>query len=443
MGLQVSIRGLSSAVWPVLLAAPVSLVLSVSGSGCSGGEGESASTDAPGFVTSATNSQPTITTTPASGGGSSSQGDSSGGMSGGTSGTSGSTGDSATTEPDPTATTTNPSTTTTTTEDPTTTTEDPTTEPETTGEMMACGAIEETAEVQPLPADIIFAIDTSGSMDFEYNQVQDNMNAFSSQIVNSGVDAHVVLISSNEMCIAAPLGSGNCPSDSNPDGGYLHVMEGVGSNNALDKILSAHPQYADFMRPNALKHVIVVSDDNASMNPNTFNSSFKALGPEYEDYRFHAIVGINDVDDVLWCIGNPVCCALIADEGKAYTTLVGLTGGLLGDLCDQEFGPIFNELSTVVVDEAELPCEFLIPEPDGMDIDYGKVNVELDIDNNPTEIPKVDDLAGCDDVVDGWYYDDNDNPEMINLCPDTCAKVQGDEDAGIDVKFGCETLIPE
>ncbi len=439
MGLQMSMRGLSVVVWPVLLAAPVSLALS----GCTGGERES-STDAPGFVTSATNNQnTTITTSPASGSGSSSQGASSGGMSGGTSGTSGSTGDdSATTEPDPTATTTNTTNTTNTTSS-STTSGDPTTEPETTGEMMACGAIEETAEVEPLPADIIFAVDTSGSMNIEFNSVQNNMNAFSSQIVNSGVDAHVVLISSNDMCIAAPLGSGNCPSDTNEDGGYLHVMEGVGSNNAFDKILQTQPMYADFLRPNALKHVIVVSDDNANMNANTFKSSFEDFGPEYEGFRFHAIVGLNDADDVLWCIQNAICCAFVANEGSQYKNLVGLTGGLLGDLCDQEFGPIFNELSTVVVDDAELPCEFLIPEPDGMDIDFGKVNVELDVDNNPVEIPKVDDLAGCDDVVDGWYYDDNDNPEMINLCPDTCAKVQGDENAGIDVKFGCETLIPE
>ena len=435
MGLQQSTRVL---VWPGLL-------LTASALACTVGGGEDASgTGSAGYVTSATNQNASVTNGVSDGSDSGSDGGSDSGvstdMSGGTTDDPSTSEPSGTTEPDPT----DPSTTTGDPSDSDPSDSDPTdTDGATTGEMMACGAIEETAEVKPRPADIIFAIDTSGSMDYEANQVQNHMNAFSSQIVNSGVDAHVVLISSTDICIAAPLGSGNCPSDNNENGGYKHVQVGVGSNDALDKLLSTHPMYADFMRPDALKHVIVVSDDNASMNANSFNTAFKALGPEYVDYRFHAIVGENDAGDVLWCIQNPVCCALIASEGSAYVTLVGLTGGLLGDLCDQEFGPIFNELSTVVVDDAELPCEFLIPEPDGMDIDFGKVNVELDINNNPEAIPKVDDLAGCDDVVDGWYYDDNNDPQMIHLCPDTCAKVQGNEGAGIDVKFGCETLIPE
>jgi hypothetical protein len=45
-----------------------------------------------------------------------------------------------------------------------------------------------------VPADIIFAIDSSGSMDEEIAFVQTHMNAFSQQIVAAGIDARVILI---------------------------------------------------------------------------------------------------------------------------------------------------------------------------------------------------------------------------------------------------------
>jgi Mg-chelatase subunit ChlD len=46
-----------------------------------------------------------------------------------------------------------------------------------------CAGITLAAETQRGPADIIFALDNSGSMDEEAAFVQQNMNAFSDQIV--------------------------------------------------------------------------------------------------------------------------------------------------------------------------------------------------------------------------------------------------------------------
>ena len=99
--------------------------------------------------------------------------------------------------------------------------------------------------------------------------------------------------------------------------------------------------------------------------------------------------------------------------------------------------------STVVVDSSPLPCEFPIPEPMGMDLDFGKVNLEITFNGMQQLIPKVASLAECMNVPDGWFYDDEMNPLNIILCPKTCMKVQSDDMAGIDVQFGCETLIPE
>jgi hypothetical protein len=56
---------------------------------------------------------------------------------------------------------------------------------------------------------------------------------------------------------------------------------------------------------------------------------------------------------------------------------------------------------------------------------------------NPRDLVKAPD-AGC--VGGQWYVsqvDSNGNPAELQLCPDTCAAVQGDNDAQINVTFTC------
>ncbi|MEK6608683.1 MAG: hypothetical protein AABZ30_13570 [Myxococcota bacterium] len=74
-----------------------------------------------------------------------------------------------------------------------------------------CVATDVVAENVVLPVDIIWIVDSSGSMDFENDVVQNNLNAFSTAIAGSGVDYRVVLIGSKEsMCVPPPLGGAGC-----------------------------------------------------------------------------------------------------------------------------------------------------------------------------------------------------------------------------------------
>lgn len=325
-------------------------------------------------------------------------------------------------------------------------TTDPDTGDSSTGE---CAAIAEKAMNKKQPADIIFIIDNSGSMQVEAGSVKANMNTFSSKIINSGIDAHVVLISaisgSTGMCIAPPLGGGGCPAKDNNLPKFLHINDEVGSNNALQKLLDHHADWKGQMRPDASKHIIVVSDDDSDLGANAFDTAFKALDPSYADYQFHAIVGAKDSGDALWCISDPVCCAFTAAAGEVYLELINKTDGVFGDLCKQDFTPVFTTLSTEVIQNAGLACEWEIPKPMDEDvIDYDKVNVDFDDGKgNIVPIGKVDSPAACADVVDGWYYDDPNTPTKILVCPQTCEKIQLAPMASMSIKFGCETIIAQ
>jgi hypothetical protein len=297
-----------------------------------------------------------------------------------------------------------------------------------------CASYTEAAENKKLPADIIVVVDNSGSMDFEALSVQDNLNAFSQQIIDSGIDVHVVLMSSypgdgNGMCIGPPLGSGGCPDLDNNPPTFLHLNTRIASNDALEQILDNQPEWSMALRPEAPLHFMVVTDDESDLAAADFDAQLKALSPDYADYKLHGIVCTTE-------------CEETASLGNQYIALGQLTGGIIGDLCLQDFQPVFDQLATEVVAGAEIACEWDVPlPPEGEAFDPMKVNVEFDDGvGGGFEIGYVDSAADCPNVIDGWYYDNPVAPTQIFACEQTCQKIQGVETGTIQITLGCDTV---
>ena len=288
------------------------------------------------------------------------------------------------------------------------------------------------------PADIIIAVDTSGSMDLEAQWTQQNMNEMVNIIAGSGIDAHVVMISSTEICVPAPLGSGSCPNDENLPG-YRHVQMPVGSNDSLQKILATYPDWKDSLRQAATKTFFVVSDDDSDLGAGGFTGELLALDPSFQGFKFDAIVSSIDP----W-IPNTQCWLLSAAEGKVYKDLVAQTGGVMGDLCLQDFTPVFQDVATTVIQNSQIDCVYDIPPPaEGETIDFDLVNVQFQgtPGEEPTTIPYVPGGRGACGPDGGWYYDEPTHPTQIIFCDATCSAVQGLSEGKVTVVFGCATVI--
>jgi hypothetical protein len=322
----------------------------------------------------------------------------------------------------------------------------------------SCGAISQQATNERRPADIIIAVDNSGSMEDEIAFVRENLNAFSQQIVDSGVDVRIVLISApfgappedegdepfdfdadDDMdenlgiCIDPPLGSGACPADSQPPR-YAHVAVEVGSHDALNLFIDTFSQWSDQLRPTATKTFVVVTDDDAEDEPNDSAAAFEASvaslpGGLFNDWRFSGI----------YCFSE---CPDAAAIGSVYAELVQARQGVGGDLCEQNFAPVFDELARAVVNASGLECAWDIPAPpSGQQFDRQKVNVRVaGTSGAATDLAQVTNEAACG-MRAGWYYDDAANPTRILACPQSCTGLQGDLDARVDVLFGCETVV--
>jgi hypothetical protein len=123
----------------------------------------------------------------------------------------------------------------------------------------------------------------------------DAINDFFREIVEGGpdiavVDLHGVIIAGDQIGVSAPMGSGQCPADSNlPQ--YRHVLTEVGSGEALSKIVSTYDRWSASLRPGATKTFIVVSDDPGSdMASSVFSLSLVALDPSLAGFVFYGIV---------------------------------------------------------------------------------------------------------------------------------------------------------
>jgi hypothetical protein len=99
------------------------------------------------------------------------------------------------------------------------------------------------------------------------------------------------------------------------------------------------------------------------------------------------------------------------------------------------------------VRNAALSCQYRIPAAmaDAGQLDYYSVNVEFTAGNGQAvTFGNVADSAHCSATQGGWYYDvnpANGTPQTISLCDVSCAAVQADANARVDVLLGCKTEI--
>jgi hypothetical protein len=323
-----------------------------------------------------------------------------------------------------------------------------------------CGESFSVATSELLPVDLIIAVDTSNSMaegfpagvgPSEIDEVNNNLNSAADIISVSMVDTHVIMIADNKVCIDTPLGTGNCPADEKLPG-YRHVNHQVLSQDVYGSILDTYNDWSSSLRPNALKRVLVVTDDDDTLTSAQFISQLTALDATFADVTVDSIVAYEGPIDA--CLGgcgdaahpccpcwpvSPITWPLSAEAGANYLSATIDTGGVAGDLCTQSFGTFFVQLGNAVVADTPIACEYDIPDPPANEtLDINKVNVEFwPSSGAASDILNVPNAGSCG--ISGWYYDNPSNPTKIVLCPSTCAAVQADDGGQVHVVFGCET----
>lgn len=328
-----------------------------------------------------------------------------------------------------------------------------------------CAGLRAEADVRLLPVDIVWAIDTSGSMVSSFPAIQQALNRFAQVIEAAGIDVHIVLVSGANFCVPPPLGSGECGStfrgpgggprvafgmpDSAPDSRtprFLHLDVSFGFGLGMGVLLDSFPYFKHMLRPDARTHLVLTEDGPPAVTPQAVvdHVEGRASATLTEAWAPGLTPGT-------WVFSGVICppgslCGLIPPE--TTIALIDMTGGVLADLNQagvpgaDPFSALLEELATQVTVGAELSCEYDIPNPpEGETFDHEKVNVLVGTKAGQMElVPRA--RSACDGTV-SWNYDDEAAPTKVVLCPAACDHVRSQAEATLAVEFGCETeLVP-
>jgi hypothetical protein len=252
------------------------------------------------------------------------------------------------------------------------------------------GCENQTVEASPitLPADIIFMIDTSGSMGEEADAVEANINDdLADVLARDGIDYRIIMLADfppedggesddPTLCIEAPLAdpAQDCdalragplpPLPIKPKNGerFFHYDTHVDSRDSLNVALqeltdplgdegrnSGAGQYpggwGQFLRPQSIKVFIEISDDDdTSLGALEFDEelreAYTALFPDAAPLRyiFHSIVGLTVRNGGgAWLPSEPpvgtACADGAVNSGDNYQQLSIASGGLRFPLCN-------------------------------------------------------------------------------------------------------------
>ena len=93
---------------------------------------------------------------------------------------------------------------------------------------------------------------------------------------------------------------------------------------------------------------------------------------------------------------------------------------------------------------AVLACEYKIPEARMGGLDLGKVNVRYTGGAGAENVGYVERAERCDPMRGGWYYDvhpSQGTPSRILVCEATCARFKAEQNAKVELVFGCATQV--
>ncbi|MFT5354729.1 MAG: cysteine-rich repeat protein [Polyangiales bacterium] len=340
----------------------------------------------------------------------------------------------------------------------------------------ACADTSAEATLVRVPVDIIIVIDSSGSMNGEIEAVERNINNNLARILDAAdVDYRVIMLAeyrddggdaSDGVCIGRPLsGIADCTSGrrGDPVAGerFFHYDRRVGSTNSLSSILESYEEadargqapngWREWLRPEAKRAFLEITDDRSSMDFDDFEADLFALRnlagesdfgtAEERNYVFHSIIGMveNDPATMAWPPTAPVqgerCSPGSVSPAPDYQELSILTGGLRFPLCNNDsFDVIFEQIAEDVVRGVSLGCSFEPERPPGGETpDFERVVVLYTPGGgDPGSLTRVASEADC--VANGFYLDGS----QINLCPALCAMAEEDEDGTLSVHVACE-----
>ena len=180
--------------------------------------------------------------------------------------------------------------------------------------------------------DIVFAVDTSGSMEDEITAIELNIASFVKSLEQNKLDFTI-----------AAIGNGN-DFDFPQDPRIKVVPEEIDSHDAIG-ILSSYLMGPNAVRADSHLNVIVVTDDNGEGSGNLAGDFKAPVG--ITSLKVHAVVGLVEGQDP----NNEDCN--IRSVGTEYQNLAKSSKGLIQNICINDWSKLIANLSQSIVQSTQ------------------------------------------------------------------------------------------
>ena len=199
-------------------------------------------------------------------------------------------------------------------------------------------------EIEEKPVDFVMAIDNSGSMEDTVAQVEDNLGDFATRLVDSGIDYRFVVVAARgtdrsdpDVCVPEPMAGSNCSNSAR----FYHASQEVDSHDAYERLIECldgcgrndRQSYGDFLREDALKQIIVVTDDESDTTWASFRDTYRG---RIGDFILNGVVGLRSG-------------GCVAGVGNRYIEGIEETGGEVLHICDNDWGEVIDVLFNATI----------------------------------------------------------------------------------------------
>ena len=285
------------------------------------------------------------------------------------------------------------------------------------------------------PVDIVWAIDSSRSMQDERDRLQATINDFARRVRARVDDLRVVVITA-ENIVPPPLGTDALR--------YLFVRRDISSNEVMAVLLDSQPMYASFLRDNALLHLVLVTDDDSAVTAGDFLARADLVFNK--PYTVHAIAS-PDVNGApcRTVVPSPLCLQTgiqavcgAANIGVQYYQAAERTGGLSINVCLDDWTRVVGPLSDAVVGSEPVPCRSSLPlRTDGSAVTLSEATFRVS-GLETRSLRDVGTQAQCASTNLGFYRElrGAEAVDTFTLCPATCTEVQASE-GEIELRVDC------
>ena len=208
--------------------------------------------------------------------------------------------------------------------------------------------------------DLVFVVDTSGSMKDEVAALQNNMNSLINNILDQRFDIKVIAIGGKDPKKKSAIDFSFPNVDPQRFGvinRYVHSAQPIG---VLSEFFQGKLRdRSDLkLRPGAKTEVVIITDDNGSNDSKqrddqpTGNTAADLKIPtdiKKEDLRIHAIVGLEE--------GKNSSTCNIPNVGTEHQSLAKQTKGLILDICTEDWGKLTQTLAEYITKNETLPLD--------------------------------------------------------------------------------------